>query len=257
MQSLHDLQHGFTGALISDIPAGDTPRIRARGVQPSVRLGIYRNSVFANYANAMRVTYPAVHALVGPGCFAHVTDGFVRAVPSRSGDLNRYGAEFAEFLADEPVVRDLPYLSDVARLEWCMDESFHEADRPPLDLARLAAVPAHRSGELRFVLHPAVRLLRSAYPVRRIRELGLAGDAHADPIGIDDGEDHLLVSREGFVVTVQTLGAPGFRFLSALACHRDFGGAYAEALEVDADFDPAPVLRQHVVRGTIADFFLP
>ena len=125
MPSLRELQLGFARAVFGSAAAHDTPQLRAGTLPAEDRLGIYRTSVFLNYTRALGATYAAVQALIGPGCFSQLAAAFVRAAPSRSGDLNRYGAGFAGFLQTAPVVADLPYLPDVARLEWCMDEAFH------------------------------------------------------------------------------------------------------------------------------------
>ena len=76
--------------------------------------------------------------------FNAAVDAYVRACPSTSGDLNVYGDAFGEFLAGYPPAADLPYLPDVARLEWAVDEAGRAADRdgsPEGVLAALAGVP--------------------------------------------------------------------------------------------------------------------
>ena len=67
---------------------------------------------------------------------------FVRGHASTSGDLNVYGDEFGEFLADYPHAANLPYLADVARLEWAIDEAQRAIDRPREPEAVLAALSA-------------------------------------------------------------------------------------------------------------------
>ena len=57
------------------------------------------------------------------------------AHPSRSGDLNDYGEDFADFLADYPHARELSYLPDVARLEWLVQIVYYAADAPTPDLS--------------------------------------------------------------------------------------------------------------------------
>src|SRR5262245_39393997 len=121
MRSLRDLQESFARALITGVSERGVPGIRADGISPLQRLGFYRTNVLSNYLEGLRATYRCVENLVGPGCFAYYADQFIRETPSRSGDLNRYGSELADFLARAPIAMQLPYLADVARLEWLLD----------------------------------------------------------------------------------------------------------------------------------------
>ena len=107
------------------------------------RIGIYRRTIATNYRNALGATYPVVRRLVGTPFFDAAVDAYVEAHPSRSGDLNEYGATFGEFLGGYEPASDLPYLPDVARLEWAIDEANRAADSlaSPDDVLReLAAV---------------------------------------------------------------------------------------------------------------------
>ena len=79
---------------------------------------------------------------------------WIVAQPSPSGDLNDYGGAFADFLAAYPHAVELPYLADVARLEWLVQAVYYAADAGPADLSALAATPPERCGELRFALAP-------------------------------------------------------------------------------------------------------
>jgi hypothetical protein len=254
MPSLRELQEGFARALITGVPGRGMPRVRADGLSPMQRLGFYRANVFGNYLDGLRATYRCVENLVGRGCFACYAERFIREAPSRSGDLNRYGGEFGDFLARSPIADRLPYLPDVARLEWLLDEVFYEADHPPLDLQRLAQVPENRYGELRFELHPASRLLRSPYPVRRIWEVSQPGYSGDQTVVLDSGGDHLLLRREGFDPLVEAVSGAEFALLTALQAGKTLGAAWPTAGSLQADYDLGACLQRRVADGTLAAF---
>jgi hypothetical protein len=254
MPSLRELQQGFARALITGVPGRGMPRVRADGLSPMQRVGFYRTNVFGNYLDGLRATYRCVENLVGGGCFAYYAERFIRETPSRSGDLNRYGGEFADFLASNPIADQLPYLPDVARLEWLLDEVFYEADHAPLDLQRLAQVPEEWYGELRFELHPACRLLRSPYPVRRIWEVSQPGYSGDQTVSLDSGCDHLLLRREGFDPVVEAVSAAEFALFTALHAGETLGAACAAAGSQQVDCDVAVCLQRRVADGTLAAF---
>jgi hypothetical protein len=153
-----------------------------------------------------------------------------------------------------PPVLELPYLADVARLEWLVDVSFYAAEHASLDVARLAEVPEDAYGALGFTLHPACRLLGSHYPVSRIwrvNQADWAGDASVD---LAQGPDTLLVRRDRYAVLVQPLQRGEFAMLNLLAAGRSFAHAYEWAAGIQADFDVMAFLRSHISAGTLVHF---
>ena len=163
MPSLRELQQGFAAAVLA--PPGTAP---AFGVVPpetgAERIGIYRTAFAANCRNALGASYPVVRRLTGAPFFHAAVDAFVRAAPSVSGDLNVYGDTFGDFLAGYAPAAALPYLPDVARLEWAQDEAQRAADLAPTPdvlLAALVATPADRLAALVLALGPSCRLIAS------------------------------------------------------------------------------------------------
>src|SRR6185436_876216 len=59
--------------------------------------------------------------------------------------------------------------TDMSRLEWAFIEAFDAPNAAPLDPKKLAAIPADAWPNARFVLDPALRLLRVRCPVGAIR----------------------------------------------------------------------------------------
>ena len=168
MLALRDLQSAFRDALLHGDAGAIMSSVRASGVAPARRIAVYRNNVFHNYSEALRAAYPVVERLVGEAFFASAAHEYIVAHPSASGDLHDFGHGFGEFIDSFPPAETLPYLGDVACLEWFWHESFHAAERPPLSLERLGSVANESLDSLRFVLHPACRLLASRYPVGKI-----------------------------------------------------------------------------------------
>jgi len=257
MLSLHDLQAGFAAALLDPGAARSAPGIRADGISPAVRLGFYRTNVLENYRKALAATYPAIERLVGRGCFLHLAREYARRHAASSSDVGMHGARFADFLEHHPLGRDLPYLADVARLEWAIEESFCEADRDPLPLERLANVPQMHVTALRFLLAPSSRLLRSDYPVHRIWEISQPGGSGEEQIDLGSGGVQLLIRREGYAVRVDALRASEFAMLDALRAGYGFGEAFAYALALDEGFDAGAFVQRYIGSGVLCDFTLP
>jgi hypothetical protein len=253
MLSLRDTQARFARALLSGAHGAGMPGICSDGLSPALRLRFYRTNVYGNYLDALRATYPAVAHAVGRAHFLALGERFVREVPSRSGDLNRYGGDFSELLASAPVALDLPWLPDLARLEWAMEEAFYEADHAPLSLERLATVAPQAYDRLVFVLHPACRLLRSRHPVRRLWQAAQRGDGAASAEA-DEGGESLLIRRAGHEVVVEPLCAAEFAMLEAFRDGAGLAAACERAATLEAGFDPGAVLQRHVASAALVDF---
>lgn len=223
-------------------------------LEPAERLAIYRHNVLSNLRGALQDIYPVVRCIVGDAFFVHAANQFIACTPSRSGDLNRFGAEWPLFIAQYPHATELPYLADVARLEWSWHECFHAADGGSLDLNRLAVVPAESHPRLRFRLQPAVRLVASSFPILQIWRVNQP--EYAGPLVVDWSQpgDSLLLYRQGTEVVVQSLPAAAFRFLSALSCGALFEPAANAALGEDPQFDLQGFLIESVQSGVIVDF---
>ncbi len=62
--------------------------------------------------------YPVCCQLVGEIFFNATALSFINQCPCLSPDLGDYGKQFPDFIANFEPVKHLPYLSDVAHLEW-------------------------------------------------------------------------------------------------------------------------------------------
>lgn len=241
MSALAELQREFMAALFSDAPA------REPG------LAIYRRNVLAGQHDALAAAYPVVRRLVGEAFFREAARRYSRAHPSASGDLHAYGADLARFLETYSHARTLPCLPDVARLEWACHECLHAADGGKLDFEALARVDPERHGDIRFLLHPAVRLVRSAHPVAAIWEANQPG---GDGVPRREGSEQVALSRVEGEVRLTRLAAREWDFLRALA----LGAALEEA---SAGFDAADgavlgaALSRFAEDNVIAGFALP
>ena len=261
MPSLHELQRAFSAAaLFGDAGAVASLGIVAGGLRPEARIDIYRANVLGNYRRALAATYPVIKRLVGAPFFDAASDNFVRGHPSTRGDINRYGAEFSQFLGAYPPARDLKYLPDVARLEWAIDQANIARDAAAFDLAALASVPSKLHGELRFSLHPSVQLIVSTFPILHIWQANQPECSADERIDLDEGGDTLLVlrrpSRVGGIA-IERISRTEHLLLALLAAGRSLDEAANSCAAMSLEFDLAAALRHHVVGHAIVAFHAP
>jgi len=129
------LLEGGSDPAVLDLLA-DPPEQRER------RLAVYRNNVRHALVSVLEAAFPVVRQLIGAECFTAAMLAFVARHPPGQPVLYGYGDRLPAFLAEfSPLAQPLPWLSDIARLEWARNEALFAAEEEPLTPARLAAVP--------------------------------------------------------------------------------------------------------------------
>ena len=256
MPSLSEQQRSFTAALF-DNKHDVEPQLRAtqHGTVAS-GLAIYRNNVYSNYRNSLAHSYPVLERLVGADYFRHLSDAYIAATPSLSGDVRDYGAGYADFLQAHQVTTQLPYLSDVARLEWQCRKVLARARSALPSLSSLQTLSSDRYPDLHVQLNHASALLASPYPVLRIWQVNQPDYAGDETIDLAMGASHMLVLRHQDSVSVLELGAAEFVFLSQLQQDLRWGDALLAVLAIAPDFDLGSCLLRHVNNGAISRFII-
>jgi hypothetical protein len=128
-------------------PLLETQRAMARAIltgeesaiAPAERLAVYRGTFQAAAVRALRITYPAVHKLVGEAFFDWAAALHSAQSPPRAAWLDEYGGGFPDFLAHLPQAQGVPYLAGVARLEWAVNRVLHAPDAAPAEFGRVEA----------------------------------------------------------------------------------------------------------------------
>ena len=214
MSALADFQMAFADFLTArpgtEPPAALVGQIedRAPGIQK--RLAVYRNNVAMRFVEALADSYPAVLRLVGEEFFRFAALEYAAGHPAHCRALLHYGADFPNFLASFEPATSVPYLADVACLEWLYIESYHAPEADCLGAADAA-------GQTRFMLHPSARLMHSDHPVSRIWELNCSDAPVEGEIELPPGPEFLLVIRPEAEVEVRRLKRDTFELLADLS----------------------------------------
>ena len=254
MLSLHELQTRFAQQIFNEPGGLPGDVIVANGLNSAERLDIYRNNVLVGLGKVLQSCYPVIERLVGEDFFRFTAQQFIYSTPSRSGDLNQYGFEFPEFLQSFEPAAQLPYLPDVARLEWAHQHAYYALEHAPLDAQALSQVPPECYGVLKFQLHPSASLITSPYPVHKIWQVNQSDYDGDQIVDLDQGGDKLLVVRCDLNVTIEPLAGGEYQLLQALHVGQDFATACEQALELQPDFDLTASLQQHVLQRTLVAF---
>jgi hypothetical protein len=257
MSELASLQRRFGSGLDAvDAKADTLDMFLGEAEHVRRRFAIYCANTLANAVKAIEAAYPVVAKIVGDEYFGGLARQYRLRFASRAGDLNEYGECFADFLAGFAPVQDLPYLPDVARLEWLVHRAHYAANAPPFDPASLVSVPLQQQLELRPRVHPACYVMHSIYPIARIWEVHQAKYSGTFQGDFSHEPSYVLVSRPGFRAEVACISAAEAAFLSAALGDATLASALSAAQERDASFDLGSSLLKWVQSSLIVGFEL-
>lgn len=209
---------------------------------PAARFAVYRNNLAVSLVDALADTYPVTQELVGREFFRALALALVREQPPRSRVLAFYGASLADFIERFPPAAPVPYLADVARLEWLRLRAYHAADVAALPAAAIAPLAAQRDAlpRRRLVLQPGAGLLCSRYAVV---SLWAAHQGIGDLAALDtDHAENAFVVRSELEVKVIRVSRGASAFIGRLLAGASFGGSAEQAAATDPRFDLAGAL---------------
>ncbi|WP_343559315.1 DNA-binding domain-containing protein [Kiloniella sp. b19] len=258
---LRDLQKNFGDFVLdrtgNELVAGE---IHRNGIEQGDRLAIYRNNTLGSLATAMQHAFPVVCRLLGENFFRRMARVFAGQYPPQAPQLLAYGADFIPFLQNFDPVKPLPYLPDVAKLEWLMNEAYFAEDAAPLAPETLQGVPPEAYGQLRFTVHPALRLMKSNWPVMTIWELHQQDTVTKEDLNavkLQGNGQSILVHRPWFQVEQATIPTGQLALLESFAKGLTLEEAAAAALQEAPETDLQAALADCLQKGCFTAFHLP
>ena len=258
--SPEDHHHGpFAAAVLNPDLAVPPGIARANGGDPQEAFNVYRNNVVVSLAEALKAAFPITSQLLGDGLQRAMMADFVRANPPKSAVLATYGDGFPGFLAYHEATKARPFLADVAFLERKRLEAYHAADAEVLDGAALGVIAPETLSAGFLLVHPAVRLVQSRFPVATIYALeqaaldGTLAENGRAGVDLSKGET-VLITRPAYEVTSQTIGKGEFAFIDACMRSVPFAAAADVGFQADADFDFQACLGVTLAAGVFTAF---
>ncbi|WP_371226622.1 putative DNA-binding domain-containing protein [Roseovarius sp. 2305UL8-3] len=196
------------------------------------RFAVYRNNVASSLTEALELSFPAILKLIGEENFKKVASVFLRQHPPSVPMLSQYGAEMPDFLTGFEPLQHIGYLPDVARLEQAIRLSYHAADAAPADASVLQTLAPEALLNTRFGLAPAVRMVRSPWPIHAIWAFNLEDGPKPEP-----GAQNVLITRPKFDPQLTPIPTATAAFIDALASDAPLGTAHDAATQHDPEFD--------------------
>lgn len=253
MRTLSDLQADFRVALLS----GDSSPLEDVLVGGAASRGflVHQTNVLGSLVETIESTYPVVRRLLGAELFRTMALKFVRRHPPQKPHLSGYGGRFGDFLAE--AIHTMPYLADVARLEWARVEASFAPEAVALEGQSLQHVSPEQTWELKLILHPSVRLLGSQFPIWQLWEAHQSPSPDLSHITLEGSGENILIVRCGNGLKLRLLSAGALAFLCALQRGKRLGLATEIAWAAESGFSLQVELEICLLLGVFCAVELP
>lgn len=179
------------------------------------RLSIYAEGYFIRIVDAVSDDFGVVSRILGEERFRDLIARYLRRYPSQSATLSDLGEHLPTFIRDTAFATDLPFLSELARIEWMAVEAFLADDSRPLDTTQLGNIPESAWPDAVFELDSSVRLLQCDWTVDRAwNEKELTSEKLVGLV--EQRKTQLVVYRKEDDIWVDSVDVKKFLILSLL-----------------------------------------
>jgi len=253
------IQQQFLAALFNQ---QQTPEILSSISQQGSRTALdqfncYRDSVVSGITEALAISYPVVKKLVGEQFFNHLCYLYLVQHPSTSPDLNDYGEQFSNFIDTLSNTQSVPYLSDVAKLEWAWQKIINGSNSQTNNLQQLSNLTERQSENIHFQLAAHSTLIHSPYPIHEIWQMNQLDTQQTDSsniININNNDVNLLLWRNNFDMNITPIELKHWVFLSLINRDIAFSEVCVEYSQLYSQHDITTLLTHSIQSGWITSF---
>jgi hypothetical protein len=191
------------------------------------RLGAHVGGYPARLREALHEAFPAVARSVGETAFAELVGRYLPKVPAGIYNLSETGSALPEFVKDDSLGRERPYLSDLACLDWAVHVAFHAHERAPLGADAFAGWKLERFARAVLEIQPSLTIVHSGWSILGVWKHRYAKPGEPIP-AVAARAETLIVHREGFRVICRPAEEGEAETLTALRSGRSLGQAMDE-----------------------------
>jgi hypothetical protein len=253
MLSLKQIQLSLTEAIYQN-DEQILAEIKSSEIENTARLQIYKDNVLITLYESLKSTYPAICKLVGEQFFKYATHEYIKNNKPISGNLDEYGENFINFLAELSATKELKYLPDIARLEWAVHTAYFAADVQKINAVALSKISPEQLENLKFELHPSTQIISSIYPIDKIWQMTQEDSEESSDIDITERGADVLVIRPDLKTQVLLLENGEAAFLNSIENGDSLYKAFEKALIINANFNIGSAIQKFSLNGTFVGF---
>lgn len=210
----------------------------------------YQANGHALAERSLQAAYPVVAQLIGLESLNALARDLWHSHPPLHGDLAQWGDALPAFLVANEQLNDVPYLADVARVEWALHRAAGAPDAQT-DLRSFARLSNEDPEGLTLVIAPGSSVITSPWPVASLITSHTEHHPSLDEAGRrvrNRTGETAVVWRQGFRPCLSTCSAETAGVLQALLSAEPLTHALAQA---GSGFDFSDWLTPSVQSGLV------
>jgi hypothetical protein len=134
----------------------------ASNFTPEQLINIYRNNFVMSLRELLEQLFPVTQALVGTAYFTQTSQQFIQHCPLEEPHLNHYGGHFVSFIEELKALEHMPFVAQMAQLEWHLDRISHIYYQPNFNFDKLAQIGEEQYLNIHFNLSETCHLQTSS-----------------------------------------------------------------------------------------------
>ncbi len=180
------------------------------------RLIVYKNTSSLTLKHCVKDIYPMCEKLLDENAFSQLVERFIKTHPNKRRDLTFYGDQFYQYLALNLACQHLPFLADLAELEWAIYRAYYADDDPIWPQQSFVNASAKRIDDITLCLSDSISLLVSGWPTLKFYQ-HLNDDTIFD---IDTRHSYLIVHRKHSHGEAEEIPVEAWRILKDIQCKK-------------------------------------
>lgn len=196
--------------------ASNTAALHQKGIL------VYRSNLLANASRALEISFPTLSQLLSTQGTQALAALYYDDHPLLVGDWGEWGEHLAIWLSQQEILHDIPYLADVARLDWFC-HSIERSETPENTAASIAMLDAIDSNFLRLKPTSHLAVMVSRFPLLEIWQAHHASEESRDywlslanrPLAAGT-QQYLLITREHWRAAPITISSEEYWFYQTL-----------------------------------------
>lgn len=199
------------------------------------RFRVYQNNVFVSLIDALADIFPVTQQLVGDEFFRAMAREFVQNSLPTSPVISEYGRHFDDFIRGFTPANSVPFLADMAALEYQLLALTNTLEYPTLDHEQVSVAfgQVEDPSALRLSLPPNIHIVVTTFAIGSLY-LAHKNQQHHTIADITlNKNEHLLLAKSGLYAQLRVISPPESEFIT----HLMTGNTLGDALPDDNDFD--------------------
>ena len=211
------------------------------------RLAIYKNNTFQSLIDALAETFPNTEKNVGKDFFSLLGKEFIQSFPPKNPSLIYFGRELPQFIHKHKSTEELPYLANLAELEFQRHCAYYAKDEPILTLNDYAEIQPNDLASKKVIPQASAALLQSEFAVYDIWNLN-QNPENTKEINFK-ATQFILTIREETNIYSYSLEEPTWLFLNYLSIQDSIGVSIEKVTDTFPQFNATEAIQVLIQSG--------